>query len=411
MSQHRTRSTAAAPEPTTSLFSHLECGVCARRYPGDQPAGLCECGRPLLSRYALTPGALSHWPALLEGRSPDLWRYAELLPPVTERYTLGEGGSPHLPAPDAWTTHFGVKRLTFKWEGMLPTFSFKARGMAVAISRAVHFGAARLVVPTAGNAGVAAAAYAREAGVRLDVFMPADTDPSLFDAASDLGAIVHKVPGFISDCGREAARLRADGAWDLSTLKEPYRLEGKKTMGLELWEHGALPNVIVYPTGGGTGLVGMWKAFRELQEAGCLPSALPRMVSVQMAGCAPICRAFEEGATSARPWEQPDTDVLGLRVPQAVGDILILQSLRESGGLAVTVTEEEAFEATDRLNGALGIDASPECGAALAGLSRLRERRQLREDDDVVVFLTGAGVYYRRILERLGIKPGVPKSG
>jgi threonine synthase len=238
-----------------------------------------------------------------------------------------------------------------------------------------------------------------------------DTDPALLAAASDYGAQVHRIEGFISDCGREASKWRERGAWDLSTLKEPYRLEGKKTMGYELWEEGPLPDVIVYPTGGGTGLVGMWKAFAELRKARLLEGPLPRMVSVQMAGCAPVCRAFAEGQAVATPWEQPATDVLGLRVPSAVGDVLILSALRESRGTAVTVTEEEAFASTQELNDAFVIDAAPEAGAAFAGLTQLSRSGLLRSSDKVCVFLTGSGELYRDLLARHGVKPGVVRTG
>jgi threonine synthase len=277
--------------------------------------------------------------------------------------------------------------------------------MAMAISCAWHLGLRSFSVPTAGNAGVAAAAYVQAAGGTLDVFMPADSDPAFFDAVTGYGARLHRVGGLISDCGREARACVAAGAWDLSTLKEPYRLEGKKTMGFELWEQlgGQLPNVIIYPTGGGTGLVGMWKAFAELRQVGLISGSLPRMVSVQMAGCAPMVRAFQEGHDTATPWQAAKTDVSGLRVPGAVGDFLILRALRESGGTAVQVSEEDAFSDTALLNRELTIDAAPEAGAAWAGFRALRSSGWIKDSDRVVVFLTGSGALYRNILTHHGV--------
>jgi threonine synthase len=235
--------------------------------------------------------------------------------------------------------------------------------------------------------------------------MPADSDTAFFDAVTAYGARLHRIRGLISDCGREARACVEEGAWDLSTLKEPYRLEGKKTMGFELWEQldGDLPDVIIYPTGGGTGLVGMWKAFAELREVGLYEGKLPRMVSVQMEGCAPMVRAFERGLDTATPWEGAHTDVSGLRVPGAVGDFLILRALRQSGGTAVGVREEEAFTDTALLNRELQIDGAPEAGAAWAGFRALRSSGWITESDRVVVFLTGSGGLYRNILTRHGV--------
>lgn len=392
------------------LLSHLECGRCRTYYDAQAIRHLCRCGAPLLARYDLDRLDGPAWRAELRARPPGLWRYSEVLPvaPEEQRLTLGEGSTPLLKARPGNARKLRPQQLHFKWEGDNPTGSFKARGMAVAVSKAWELGARRFVVPTAGNAGVAAAAYVQAAGGELDVFMPADTDPAFFEAARGYGAHVHSVDGLISDCGRAAGRLADLGAYDLSTLKEPYRLEGKKTMGYELWEqgNGILPNVIVYPTGGGTGLIGMWKAFGELDRLGLLSGPKPRMVAVQMEGCAPMVRAFEAGAVHAQPWPDARTDVLGLRVPGAVGDFLILQALFESHGTAVAVEEEAAFAATAELFNRYGLAGAPEDGAALAALELLCARGWIRPVEYVVVFLTGSAALYRNILLRLEIALG-----
>ena len=390
------------------LLAHLECGLCQARYDAQAIWHLCRCGAPLLARYNLGRLAGNEFRERLRSRPPGLWRYSDVLPVQRPemQISLGEGSTPLLSAGSVEGDHRRPARLQFKWEGANPTGSFKARGMAVAVSRAWELGARRFVVPTAGNAGVAAAAYVQAAGGELDVFMPADTDPEFFEAARAYGARVYSVKGLISDCG-QAARQKIDlGAYDLSTLKEPYRLEGKKTMGYELWEDGdgELPDVIVYPTGGGTGLIGMWKAFGELEELGLLTGPRPRMVSVQMEGCAPMVRAFEAGSPRAEPWRDAHTDVLGLRVPQAVGDFLILQALRESQGTAIAIEEEAAFAATAELKSRYGLAGAPEDGAALAALDLLCARNWIGPEEHVVVFLTGSAALYRNILRRHGVE-------
>jgi threonine synthase len=278
--------------------------------------------------------------------------------------------------------------------------------MAAAITKATELGLRRFVVPTAGNAGVAAAAYVQAAGGEIDVFMPDDTDELFFAAAQSYGARLHRVAGLISHCGQEAQKLVGEGAFDLSTLKEPYRLEGKKTMGYELWEQcdGRLPDVIIYPTGGGTGLIGLWKAFAELQAARLLQGPKPRMVAVQMAGCAPMVRAHHRAAEHAEPWRDARTDVLGLRVPGAVGDFLILQALRESGGTALSVGEEEAFQCVADLHQATGLAVAPEGGAVFAALLRLIAAGRVQPDEHIVVLITGSADLYDGILQRHGIR-------
>ena len=389
----------------TGRCTHLECSECQRRYEADRPAGLCECGRPLLARYDTDRFDVAAWRQKLASRPHDMWRYREMLPDVDVPVTLGEGYTPLLEVPQQVCTDLGLEHVTCKWEGDNPTGSFKDRGMSMAVSRAVHLGLKRFVVPTAGNAGVSAAAYVQAAGGTIDVFLPADTDPEFIAATEAHGAHVHRIDGLITDCGRHARERVESGAFDLSTLKEPYRLEGKKTMGYELWEQldGRLPDVIVYPTGGGTGLIGMWKAFDELEAIGAIDDQRPRMVSVQMAGCAPIPLAYEQGQTHATPWPEAQTDVLGLRVPVAVGDGLILRAIDESDGTALAISEEEAFAATDELFRHLHKAAAPEAGAAWAALRRLREQGELTGPERIVVFLTGNGLLYRNILERHGL--------
>ncbi len=312
--------------------------------------------------------------------------------------TLGEGGTPLLLAERIGARH-GFEQLWVKDEATNPTGSFKARGLAAAVTRAVHAGAKQFVVPTAGNAGIALAAYATRAGAESRVYAPASTPKTILDQIRAFGGELMLLDGHIGDCGI-AARLHADntGAIDVSTLREPYRIEGKKTLGLELAEQlgWQLPDAIVYPTGGGTGLIGMWKAFQELRRSGWLRGeALPRMFTVQSTGCAPVVQAFDAGADRATSWPDPKTVAAGLRVPGPLGDRLMLRALRESGGGAVAVSDEALTEAAHQLQVAEGIDASPEGGAALAGAVSLLRRGILEPDERVIVFNTGAGWLYR----------------
>lgn len=361
--------------------------------------GLCSCGAPLLARYDLerVRRAVDR-EAVTEG-ARSLWRFAPVLPLGDDEtpVSLGEGQTPLLSTPGL-AARLGVGEVWVKDEGFNPTQSFKARGMSVAVTRAKATGATDLSVPTAGNAGDALAAYAAAAGLRAHVFMPRDAKPAFVEEARLYGADVELVDGVITDCGRvAAAKGRELGWYDVSTLKEPWRLEGKKTLGYELavdlgWR---LPDVIVYPTGGGTGLIGMWKAFAELLELGWLDDRrLPRMVAVQAAGCAPMVRAFDNGAEFATPWESPWTAADGLRVPAAVGDRLILSALRESGGTAVAVDDHELLEATKELSRSTGIGAAPEGGACLAALRRLVARGEVGANDRVVLFNTGGPLKY-----------------
>ena len=356
-------------------------------------------GRPLLARYDLQAAALTLTRAsMTTRRTGGLWRWSELLPvrDRRNRVYLGEGATPLLLAPRL-ASSLGLRRLHVKAEGTNPTGSFKARGMAAAVSRAKELGVSSLIAPSAGNAAGALAAYGAAAGLPVTVVMPADVPAAHLQESQMCGASVLLVEGLISDCGAIAGRLAAaTGAFDVSTLKEPYRVEGKKTMGLELAEDlgWRLPDVVVYPTGGGTGLVGMWKAFDELQAMGLIGASRPRMVSVQPAGCAPIVRAFHGGQRFADPWRNAATRAAGLRVPSAVGDFLILDALRASGGTAVAV-EEADIDIAQRMAGRLGLGyVSPETGAAIAAVAQLRSGGEISGVDDVVVFDTGIGHKY-----------------
>ena len=334
----------------------------------------------------------------LAERVPTMWRYAEVLPVEREDYrvSLGEGFTPLLQA-TSLGQQVGVPKLYMKDEGNNPTGSFKARGLSVAVSRACELGARAVAIPSAGNAGGATAAYAARAGMRAHIFMPRDVPRANRVECEVLGAHVELVDGLITDCGRiVAGRKDQEGWFDVSTLKEPYRVEGKKTMGYELAEQfdWDLPEVVIYPTGGGTGLIGMWKAFDEMEQMGWVGSKRPRMVAVQAAGCAPIVRAFEAGAASAEPWEGAETAAAGLRVPRAVGDFLMLRAIRESGGCAVAVSDEELMACVWEVASVTGIFPAPEGAANLAGLKGLVKQGLVSPDERVVLFNTGSGLKY-----------------
>jgi threonine synthase len=330
-----------------------------------------------------------------------MWRYAPLLPVQEERYriTLGEGWTPLLHLPRLGE-RLGMTQLWAKEEGQNPTASFKARGLSMAVSRAAELGVKALAIPSAGNAGSALAAYAARAGLPAHIFLPRDVPPLFVAEIRALGAEVTLVDGLITDCAREVRKGVEAGRWfDVSTLKEPYRLEGKKTMGYEVAEQfdWSLPDVIIYPTGGGTGLIGMWKAFDEMEALGWIGSGRPRMVVVQSSGCAPIARAFEHGAEIAEPWEGAATVADGLRVPSAVGDFLILRAVRESGGTAVAVPDEAILAAMRELGSSEGIFAAPEAAATVAAARVLLEQGWLDREEQVVLFLTGGGLKYTHL--------------
>jgi threonine synthase len=378
----------------------LECSACVpiRTRDAEGFPGVCEvCGAPYLVRYETLPPPEAK--SLLKGQRWTMWRYSSWLPLADSEHpvTLGEGGTPLLGAQRLGARH-GFDRLWVKDESTNPTGSFKARGLATAITRAVRAGATRFVIPTAGNAGVALAAYASRAGVEARVYAPTTTPAPILKQIRAFGADLQLVDGHIGDCGI-AARLfsTGTGAMDVSTLREPYRIEGKKTLGLELAEQlgWTLPDGIIYPTGGGTGLIGMWKAFQELRDNGWVRGALPRMYTVQATGCAPVVRAFDENAERSTSWSDPQTMAAGLRVPAPLGDRLMLRALRESKGGAVAVSDEALQAAATELQKVEGIDASPEGGAALAGAVALKEKGLLRGDERLVLFNTGAGWLYR----------------
>jgi threonine synthase len=385
--------------------THLECSLCGLRHEAGVLQDLCvECAKPLLVRYDLFEAARTMTRESLRTRGSNMWRYREVLPVSDELnvVTLGEGWTPLLHA-DRLAETLPVKiELFIKDEGQNPTQSFKARGMSAAISMAKEFGIKKVAVPSAGNAAGALAAYAARAGMEAFIFMPADTPKANIIECRQTGANVTLIDGLITDCGKIVAERKNAGGWfDVSTLKEPYRVEGKKTMGYELAEQldGDLPDVILYPTGGGTGLIGMWKAFDEMQQMGWIGSKRPRMISVQSSGCAPIVRAFENGERFAAEFENAATVASGLRVPKAIGDFLILDALRASGGEAVAVDDEELIAAVGEIGSAEGIFAAPEGAACLSALRKLTQQGKINEGETVVIFNTGSGVKYLEAFE------------
>jgi len=387
-----------------SFFTHLECSVpCGAATL--EPHGrhhLCSCGAPLLARYDLDK-ARSWSRDSLAGREPNMWRYRELMPVFDGEVpvTLGEGFTPLFHARVLGTT-LGLDRLYIKDESLNPTNSFKARGQSAAITRAKYLGATTIALPTAGNAGNAAAAYSAAAGLACEVFIPRDAKRPFVDECRLYGANVTLVDGLITDAGRLAAEKGAAAGWyDVSTLKEPYRIEGKKTMAYELAEQmdWRWPDWIVYPTGGGTGMVGMWKAFEEIERIGWVTRMKrPRMVSVQAEHCAPIVRAFEQGAEKAQPWEGASTIADGLRVPRAIGDFLILRAIRESGGTALAVSDQSMVDGMLSIGKHAGVSAAPEGGAALVAIERLVADGSIKPHESVVLFNTGGALKYLDVL-------------
>jgi threonine synthase len=384
------------------FVTHLESALDGTHF---QPGGVhtIHQGRPLWVRYDLTHAGRAVTPADLMPRPPSLWRYRELLPLPRDQepVTLGEGMTPLIPC-TRLGRELGLSRLLIKDEAQLPTASFKSRGMTVAVSMARSFGLKRLAIPTAGNAGGALAAYGARAGMEVYVFMPEDTPQINQMEAFLCGAKVFLVNGLITDCGRLVREGTERMGWfDMSTLKEPYRLEGKKTMGLELAEQRGwrLPDVIFYPTGGGTGLIGMWKAFQELRELGWLHGdKMPRLISCQSDGCAPIVRAFEAGQRFAEPFANAHTVASGLRVPAAVGDFMMLDAIRASGGCAVAGREGRIGEWMRRVAGLEGVAICPETAVCFDCLEQLRAARTIQPDEEVVVFNTGAAQKYPEVL-------------
>jgi len=382
-----------------SYMTSLECGLCGKQYNADQIHTVCdECQRPLLVRYDLDEIQREWNRDSLKTRAPDMWRYQEVLPmrDMKKAIRLGEGYTPLFRAQRLGEA-LGMPDLFIKDEGLNPTGSFKARGLCAAVSRAFELGIRELVIPSAGNAAGAMAAYAAKAGMKAYVFMPKDVPQPFIQECRAYGAEVTLVDGLITDCGKIAKQMVDDRGWfTLSTLKEPYRIEGKKTMGYEVAEQldWVLPDVIIYPTGGGTGLVGMWKAFDEMRQLGWIGGNTPRMVSVQADGCAPIIRAFHAGDEYAKPWDNAHTVAAGLRVPSAIGDFLMLRALHESKGTAVAVSDETLVEAQMRMSRLEGIFACPEGGATLAALETLLKAGWVKPQERVVLFNTGTGLKY-----------------
>jgi threonine synthase len=385
-----------AERPT--FVTHLECAFTGERYPADQVHGLSRAGKPLLARYDLAAVAKALSKEALARRSPDLWRYRELLPVrrTQDIVSLGEAMTPLVPMPRL-AAQLGGAALLVKDEGRLPTGSFKARGLVMAVSMAKAFGIKHMAMPTNGNAGAALAAYASRCGIKTTIFCPEDTPEVNVSEIELQGATVYRVNGLIDDCGKIVGAGKDKVGWfDTSTLKEPYRIEGKKTMGLELaeqlgWE---LPDVIFYPTGGGTGLIGMWKAFAELEAIGFIGSKRPRMIAVQAEGCAPMVRAFEAGVEHAPRFENAHTIASGIRVPQAVGDFLILRAVRESKGFAIAVSDDAITAAVDEVARQEGFLMCPEGGATYAAYRQSLADGRVGRHERAVLFNCATGLKY-----------------
>ena len=381
------------------FLTHLSCTSCGLRHDWQTLQNLCSrCAKPLFPTYDLAAVAKVFSREKLATREKSLWRYREVLPLPDggEMVSLGEGGTPLLRAKN-FGDAIGLTSLWIKDESQNPTQSFKARGMAVAVSMAKFLGAKKLAVPSAGNAGGAMAAYAARAGLEAHVFMPRDTPRANIIECREVGAHVTLIDGLITDCGAEIAKRKAAEGWfDMSTLKEPYRVEGKKTLGYELAEQldWQLPDVVLYPTGGGTGLIGMWKAFDEMQSLGWIGPSRPRMFSVQASGCAPIVRALEANENSATEFPNAHTLASGLRVPKAVGDFLMLRILRESNGGGITIDDDEMIRVTREVGAAEGVFVAPEGAACFAAARALVRQKKIQLDDRVVIFNTGSGIKY-----------------
>ena len=394
-----------------SFLTHLECSYCGRPEDATRLQTVCPaCGKVLFARYDLAAARQGFPREAIDGREASMWRYREVMPVVDPQHivTLGEGMTPLLPAPRLGQ-ELGCSQLLVKEEGLNPTGTFKARGLSAAVSRALELGARALAIPTAGNAGGALAAYAARAGLPAYVFMPEDAPDSNKLECVLHGARLHLVKGLINDAGKLVREGTPRFGWfDVSTLKEPYRAEGKKTMGYELAEQlgWSLPDAILYPTGGGTGIVGMWKAFDEMERLGWIDRRRPKMISVQAEGCAPIVRAFQQGERHAAPWQNAHTVAAGMRVPLAIGDYLMLDAIRQSGGTAIAVSDQALLADMLSLARTEGISAGPEGAATLAALRTLIDQGLLRRDERIVLFNTGgAGKYQALYSERAGAFP------
>ncbi|HTQ58542.1 MAG TPA: threonine synthase [Bryobacteraceae bacterium] len=394
-----------------SKATQLECSLCHQAYPPDQVRHLCTCGGPLLVRYDLAAIRGAWDRARLRDAPTSMWRYAPVLPADDRSIvTLGEGLTP-LIAARRLGARLGARDLWIKDEGLNPTGSFKARGLSCAVSMAVQLGVRQMAIPSAGNAASALAAYAAAAGIEAHIFMPRDVPQANFVECQAFGAQVTLVDGLISDCAKlVAAGVENHGWYDVSTLKEPYRIEGKKTMGYEVAEQfdWRLPDAIFYPTGGGVGIIGMWKAFDEMQALGWIGAERPKMISVQVEGCQPVVRAFERGEARSQFWENASTVAAGLRVPKPLGDFLILDAVRASGGTALAVSDPDLLDAGLQLAREEGIFAAPEGAACVAALARLLASGFLKPGERIVIYNTGAGLKY---LEAYATRFPRPRSG
>lgn len=381
-----------------SFFTHLECARCHATYQANEEVHLCSCGSPVLARYDLEAAQAALSKTILQSREPSLWRYHELLPVRAPEHivTLGEGMTPLLPLKRAGAKS-GLRHLFVKDEGNIPTGSFKARGAAVGVSRARELGVSILALPTNGNAGSAWAAYAARAGIKAVIVMPEAAPAITRSECAISGARLFLVNGLISDAGAIIGRaIKKYGWYDASTLKEPYRIEGKKTMGYEIAEqfHWNVPEVILYPTGGGVGIIGIYKALRELQQLGWIGERLPRLVAVQAEGCGPLARAWQNGTTAATFWENSSTIAFGLNVPSPLGDFLVLEAVRQTNGCAIAVNDQEILQAQKDLAADEGLFVCPEGAATLAAARRLRESGEISEEERIVLLNTGAGIKY-----------------
>ena len=381
-----------------TFLRSLACSKTGQDFPAGQLHNLSPAGAPLLARYDLERARNELTKEEVARGPQSMWRYGGLLPLADPKnlVSLGEGATPLLAAP-RYGERVGAARLSIKDESANPTGTFKARGMAAAVSMAKELGATKLAVPSAGNAASALAAYAAAAGMEAHIFMPRDVPRANYIECKMCGADVTLVDGLISDCGRIVAERKDEEGWfDVSTLKEPYRIEGKKTMGLELAEQlgWRLPDAVFYPTGGGVGLIGMWKAFDELEQIGWIDGKRPKMIAVQAAGCAPIVRAFQQGAEASEFWEGASTLAAGLRVPKAIGDFLVLSAVRESGGTCLAVTDQDLLAAGRSLAETEGLFVAPEGAACFAALEKLLRDGFLKKDDEIVIFNTGTGLKY-----------------
>ncbi len=385
-------------------LSHLECSKCAIELESNRLWNLCpDCHKPLFARYNLDAIKDTLDKEKIKQRQNNIWRYQELLPVGNKNFILclGEGATPLIFA-KRLGGEVGIKNIYIKDEGINPTGSFKARGLSTAVSRAWELGVKALSIPSAGNAAGAMSAYSALAGIPSYVYMPSDVPQPFKAECKAFGASIKLIDGLITDCGRVAlAEAKKYGRFDLSTLREPYRLEGKKTMGFEIAEqlNWHLPDVIIYPTGGGTGLIGMWKAFEEMEKLGWISEKRPRMVVVQAAGCAPIVQAYQRGSYYAETWSEVQTIADGLRVPAAIGDFLILDILRKSKGKALTVTDSEMLEGVKLLGKTQGLFVSPESGATIIALCKLLSEAWIKESESVILFNTGSGYKYSHLLQ------------